>query len=162
MASGSGGGEGVICPNCPMGLVVPNCSVDFSTRNITCTVNTSPCDQEFRCSDDENCTLLIYKKDSAVEWSFLSICGRWPLSSTHDTCVLDRSYKGSTAFPPPKGLQCVCRTNCTVKEPLVYVHRFPPPPTPPTTPPVHTSSSLVSLVSPSVSPSPSPTDATGE
>ena len=128
---------GTFCPKCPTHHPA-DCNINENSRTITCVVNTTTCDL-VQCTNDDRCFIHFFNSTTGDFWTLASLCAHF---DGEGPCLLEPSYEGSNAFPPPNGMECRCTVNCSLDRPLVYVHPFPP----------DEVSSLVSSIRPSVTP----------
>ena len=122
--SGSGGG-GPQCINCS-GPIDANCIVDFSNETIACGIDTSLCHYD-TCDRGQGCFLHFLLLRNSGDWIFKPQCFTPEDNNTMNECTLIAIDMQSTSFPPRLGTQCRCDAieNCSLEEPLVYVHQRP-------------------------------------
>ena len=127
---------GPFCLDC-VGNLDAQCSIHYDNETITCIANTTVCNHSRQCEEGEFCHFAFTLFPGGA-WAFDAEC--FP-DTREDECILEAADRTSFSFPPHQGTTCQCN-NCTLDEPLVYVH-----------PRHHVG---VSITPSSVSPSPSP------
>ena len=144
-----------VCPDCPQSWPA-QCSVNYDSRNITCSVDLSSCRPFIPCDQNELCFAHFYRM-SDTNWTFSGVC--FPKEEGHkrkENCEL-RS-RSDLPFPPRSGLECLCTKCSNLDQEVTYIDPFPPKPLNPeeTSSSVAGSSLPATVKSSLVTPSPSP------
>ena len=147
------------CLHCNIAIPA-NCTVNNVNRTISCKTDATVCPKV-------NCNVNSENQPTFCQHTFKREMGLWEFSTAcfveeeKEKCEFKKVVRFNKTFPPVEGFRCQCNDieNCTLEEPILYVHRPRPKVDVPVIvpqPPIVVASTVTtsSSLSPPVTPSP--------
>ena len=114
------------CLDCNPGIPA-NCTINSVNETISCEINATLCPL-VTCTGPKHCYHIFTLLKNA-SWKFATECFR---EKVEEKCVFETVVPSNTSFPPVEGFMCQCNNieDCTLEEPVLYVHSPSPSPSP--------------------------------